>query len=277
MKFNLLNREITIKRDVIVALTVFSVVLMGMIAYAIAGKGGDIVIYSDGEADDFPGNHADLDKNSSNKNSSDKNSTNLDMNSKLSLEKDEGNKVETSNIEKGSIENDNEDTKTEEIKVYVIGCVRNPGIVTLKKGQLIDDAVKAAGGLTDDADIYNINLVYSLNENMMLRIKSKNEVNEEVNEDEKSEEGKGVVIITDEGAAVNTAGQSTNSKSGKININTASVSELDTLPGIGIATANDIVAYREANGNFKSIEDIMKVPRIKENRFNNIKDFITVD
>ncbi|HHW00473.1 MAG TPA: competence protein ComEA [Clostridiaceae bacterium] len=231
-----------------------------MAVYAITAKGGDIVIYGDGEIEDFSDNH-----------------TNSDKNSKLSSEKTAGDEVEAGNTEKVSSENDNEHNKTEEIKVYVIGCVKNPGIVTLKKGQLIDDAVKAAGGLTDDADIYNINLVYSLNENMMLRIKSKNEVNEEENEGEMREEGKGVAIITDEGAGVNTAGQGTSNKTGKININTASVNELDTLPGIGIATANDIIAYREANGKFKSIEDIMKVPRIKENRFNNIKDFITVD
>ena len=246
MKFNILNREITIKRDVIIALTVFLIVLMGMMAYAIAKKDGDIIIYSDGEMNDLSDSSAGLDKNS-------------ELNSGTGV----GGEVETSNIE-----NDSGSDKTGEIKVYIIGCVRNPGIVTLKKGQLIDDAIKAAGGLTDDADIYNINLVYSLNENMMLRIKSRNEVNEE---------GKGVAIITDEGSAVNTAGQSANSKTGKININTASADELDTLPGIGIATANDIIAYREANGNFKSIGDIMKVPRIKENRFNNIKDFITVD
>jgi len=255
MKFNILNREITIKRDVIIALTVFLIVLMGMMAYAIAKKDGDIIIYSDGEMNDLSDSSAGLDKNS-------------ELNSGTGV----GGEVETSNIE-----NDSGSDKTGEIKVYIIGCVRNPGIVTLKKGQLIDDAIKAAGGLTDDADIYNINLVYSLNENMMLRIKSRNEVNEEGNEGDKYEEGKGVAIITDEGSAVNTAGQSANSKTGKININTASADELDTLPGIGIATANDIIAYREANGNFKSIGDIMKVPRIKENRFNNIKDFITVD
>jgi len=257
MKFNVLDREITVKRDVIIALAVFLAVLLGVIIYAITRKSGDIVIYSDEETKAY----------------SDE-SDNLEQNSDSSLKADTGDGVETSNIDKGS-----EKDETEEIKVYVTGCVKKPGIVTLKKGQLIDDAVKAAGGLTDDADVYNINLVYSLNENVMLRIKSKSEVIEEQNKDEKSEEGKGVDIITDEGAAVNTSGQSIdkNKETGKININTATVSELDTLPGIGIATANDIIAYREANGKFKSIEDIMKVPRIKESRFNNIKDFITVD
>lgn len=257
MKFNVLDREITVKRDVIIALAVFLAVLLGVIIYAITRKSGDIVIYSDEETKAY----------------SDE-SDNFEQNSDSSLKADTGDGVETSNIDKGS-----EKDETEEIKVYVTGCVKKPGIVTLKKGQLIDDAVKAAGGLTDDADVYNINLVYSLNENVMLRIKSKSEVIEEQNKDEKSEEGKGVDIITDEGAAVNTSGQSIdkNKETGKININTATVSELDTLPGIGIATANDIIAYREANGKFKSIEDIMKVPRIKESRFNNIKDFITVD
>lgn len=61
-----------------------------------------------------------------------------------------------------------------EIKVYVVGCVNSPGVVTLKKGQLIDDAIKAAGGATKDADLENINLAYKLDDNSMLRIKPKN-------------------------------------------------------------------------------------------------------
>jgi len=62
-----------------------------------------------------------------------------------------------------------------------------------------------------------------------------------------------------------------------VNINTAGVDELDTLPGIGEAKARDIIAYREKHGRFGRIEDIMKVPGIKQNRFESIKDFITVD
>src|SRR3989339_360682 len=68
--------------------------------------------------------------------------------------------------------------KAAEIKVYIVGCVNNPGIVTLKKGQLLNDAIVLAGGVTKDADIENINLVYELKENVMIRIKSKELKNE---------------------------------------------------------------------------------------------------
>jgi len=160
----------------------------------------------------------------------------------------------------------------EKILVYVVGCVKKPGIVEIQKGGLICDAVEAAGGLTEDADAENINMVYSLNENVMLHIKSKQDSNNV---------GDGAAVYTDAGPAAEVAGSSGDvSGSGKpalVNINTADIEELDTLPGIGEATARDIIAYREKVGGFTSIEDIMNVPRIKQNRFESIKDFITVD
>jgi competence protein ComEA len=184
--------------------------------------------------------------------------------------------------------------QVEHIKVYVVGCVNNPGIVTIEKGQLIDDAVKKAGGPTKDADLDNINMVYALNENVMLRLKSKNET---VREEEpaksntfkpatgKSGAGSGAAVTSDSGSGAvitgddeNTEGSAkTSEKKSLININTASIDELDTLPGIGEATAKEIIAFREKHSGFKKIEDIMQVPRIKQSRFQSIKDYITVD
>ena len=182
----------------------------------------------------------------------------------------------------------------EQIKVYVVGSVKNPGIVTLEKGQLIDDAVQKAGGLTSEADPGSINMVYVLNNNTMLYIKSKKELEPEQSEADKvtavkktvenSGLGKGAVIITDSGGSVDivsngegSSGAADNSsKTSRVNINTADASELDTLPGVGEATARDIIAFREKNGPFRKIEDIMKVPRIKQNRFESIREFITV-
>ncbi|HHW31893.1 MAG TPA: competence protein ComEA [Clostridiaceae bacterium] len=184
----------------------------------------------------------------------------------------------------------------EKIHVYVTGCVNNPGIVTLKKGQIINDAIIAAGGATNDADIENINLVYRLEGNAMLYIRSKAEIanyGEQADPEHKQEEkqtaqgkiiepgqgeaGPGVKIIYDSGGAVVYEEKTNTDNKGKVNINTADISQLTTLPGIGEATAKDIIEYREKNGKFKTIEDIMKVPRIKEGRFNNIKDLIVVD
>ncbi len=175
------------------------------------------------------------------------------------------------------------DDRVETIKVYVVGCVKNPGIVTLKKGQLIDDAIKAAGGPTEDADLENINLVYELKENVMLKIKSKKEsMQESVPSSQGSSPGaspagSGVAIIRDSGGALAGEHVTGDIAGKKININTASIDELDTLPGIGKETARDIIAYREANGKFRTIEDIMKVPGIKENKFSKIKDLICVE
>lgn len=185
----------------------------------------------------------------------------------------------------------------EEIKVYVTGCVKNPGIVTLQKGQLIDDAIRLAGGVTAQADLNSINLVYQLNENVMLRIISREEIKKaagggqtagnngtggkssvggKASTSGNSTAGAGVKLVADSGGAVVSGDASSSGGSGKVNINTASAAELDTLPGVGEATARDIIEYREKNGPFKKIEDIMKVPRIKESRFNSIKGLITV-
>jgi competence protein ComEA len=164
------------------------------------------------------------------------------------------------------------------IKVYVTGCVKNPGIVTLVKGQLIDDAIRLAGGATAEADLDGINLVYELKENLMLHIRSEKESEQSEKEAETpGQAGKGVKVVKDSGGAVVNENGGGDPSGGRININAASAAELDKLPGIGAATAADIIAWRESNGPFKSIEDIMKVPRIKQSRFASIKDFITVD
>lgn len=169
-----------------------------------------------------------------------------------------------------------------EIKVYVIGCVNTPGIVTLKKGQILDEAIKLAGGATENADLKSVNLVYRLKENVMIYVKSKEEtmktaaasVSQQWNS--AGEAGPGVEIVTDSAGAVLNAAQG-GSAPKKININTAMENELETLPGVGKETAKDIIAYREKTGGFKTINDIMKVSGIKESRFSKIKDFITTD
>ena len=194
--------------------------------------------------------------------------------------------------------NSGPDSGKGQIKIYIVGCVKNPGIVTLEKGQMIDDAVRLAGGLTAEADAESINMVYELNENAMLYIKSGKEAEAGAKStvpantavkpaSEGANPGKGAELIKDSGGnAALTGGGGGESegkeagdkgKTGRVNINTADAAELDTLPGIGEVTAGDIIAFREKNGPFKKPEDIMKVPRIKQSRFDSIKDFITVD
>lgn len=190
----------------------------------------------------------------------------------------------------------------ETIKIYVVGCVKEPGIVTIQKGQMIHDAISEAGGLTDEADADNINMVYELSENVMLYIKSKREQEQKAaekaaqkttqkaadNTAQKTEPKKGAdavvvvksgesAVIIGEGDSGSGDGDNKEDKIKPVNINTASADELDTLPGVGEATAKDIIAFRERNDGFKKIEDIMRVPRIKQARFDSIKDYITVE
>ncbi|NLI57521.1 MAG: competence protein ComEA, partial [Clostridium sp.] len=71
-----------------------------------------------------------------------------------------------------------EEIETEKIKVYVVGEVKNPSVVTIEKGQIIEDAVLLAGGFTENADVENINLAYVLTENVMLQIRPKKDISE---------------------------------------------------------------------------------------------------
>ena len=167
--------------------------------------------------------------------------------------------------------------------------MKKPGIVTVEKGQMLYDAVEKAGGLTCEADPSSINMVYELNENTMVYIKSIEEAEDEETEDLKGtgtdvNVGKGAAIVKDSGNSAQLLGNSreydnkgSQTKTSHVNINTAGIDELDALPGVGEATAKAIIAFREKYGPFAKIEDIMQVPRIKQGRFDSIKDFITVE
>lgn len=189
---------------------------------------------------------------------------------------------ESSAADKTNIVRESSQNSVPRIKVYVVGAVMHPGVVELEKGQIIEDAIKAAGGAKPEADLENINLAYILNENVMIKIKSKNEVKSE----KKAAGGKtnahqdrtveGITISKDSKGAI--AGENTSSKEteSKININTATLEELDKLDGVGQATAKKIMDYREKNGSFKTIDDIKKVSGIGDAKFNSFKDMITV-
>lgn len=157
--------------------------------------------------------------------------------------------------------------KNENIIVHVSGAVNKEGIVELKNNSRIIDAIDKAGGLKDEADITNINLAYIIEDGMKIHIPSKEE--------------KESTIIVESNINSGTVEQSNeiksnNNKKLKININTATKTDLETLPGIGESTALKIVEYRKEKGKFKLIEDIKQVNGIGENKFNKIKELITV-
>ena len=170
-------------------------------------------------------------------------------------------------VEKNTEEENNE-IKEEKSKIiiHVSGAVVNEGIVELEEKARVADAIEAAGGVTEDAYMRDINLASLLEDGMKVYIPTKEEV---MQKEENSD-----YIIGSNNIIGNNNVES--KKSGKVNINTATKEELDTLPGVGESTANKIISYREENGKFKSIEEIKEVSGIGDSKFEQIKDLIEI-
>ena len=152
-------------------------------------------------------------------------------------------------------------TQNNEIIVHITGEVKKEGVIHLNKGDRIIDAIKKAGGETKQADLSQVNLAYELQDGQKIYIPNKNEKISEY-------------IVGGNG---NTNINSINPKEEtKVNINTANQSELDSLPGIGPATAQKIIEYRNQNGNFKKIEDLQNVKGIGQAKYEEIRNNIEV-
>ena len=137
------------------------------------------------------------------------------------------------------------------IRVYVSGAVAEAQIVELPPGSLVADALRAAGGPTENADSDALNLAAPLSDNQHVVMPTRRAVSSDVGSEER-------LPIA------------------RININTATVDELQRLPAIGVGRAQDIVAFREAHGPFLQIDDILAVPGIGPSILEQIKPFITV-
>lgn len=151
---------------------------------------------------------------------------------------------------------ENIELKSNEVVVEIKGEVNKPDIYWLKEEQIVADLIKMAGGLTDKADISNINRAEKLRNHQSIIIPS--------------------IDDTKNIANSSTTTASSNNANGLININTATESELDSLPGIGPAKAKQIIKYREENGGFNSIEDLKNIKGIGEKAFQDLQDKITV-
>ena len=139
--------------------------------------------------------------------------------------------------------------------------VKNKNVI-LKDGSRISDAIDAAGGLTEEADLTNINLAYILEDGEKIYIPQKGEI---------------IIDSNNNTSPISSSfSKSISSKNSKTNINKATQAELELISGIGPSTALKIINYRKENGNFKKIEDIKNVPGIGDAKFNQIKDYITV-
>lgn len=149
--------------------------------------------------------------------------------------------------------------------VYVTGAVQNPGVYALPASARVDDAVKAAGGLTDQAAPAALNLARTVTDGEQIQVPTQAEA--------AAQATAGGAVETEAGG---TAAFASSAFFGKVNINTAGLEELKTLKGVGDATAQKIIDYRTANGPFATIEDLKQVAGIGEKRFAAIADKICV-
>ncbi|MFQ5946078.1 MAG: helix-hairpin-helix domain-containing protein [Anaerolineae bacterium] len=138
------------------------------------------------------------------------------------------------------------------VGVYIIGAVQVPGVYYLPEGSRIYDALEAAGGPTGEADLVRVAMAQRLTDEQTVYVPRVGET--------------AIPVLAPPG----------NESGGKVNINRADLSQLDTLPGIGPGLAQRILDYRRANGPFKTIEDLLAVPGIGETIFLGLRDLITV-
>lgn len=153
----------------------------------------------------------------------------------------------------------NADGEEAPLLVYVCGEVKAPGVYELPAGARVCDAVEAAGGFTENASKDYWNLADTLTDGQMISFPTEEEAAERKKYD------------TDKPDSTK------QDADGRVNINTADVSQLQQLPGIGQTRAEAIVAYRDEHGAFAKAEDIMKVSGIKDALFEKMRDDITVD
>jgi competence protein ComEA len=138
-----------------------------------------------------------------------------------------------------------------DVTVYVCGAVRSPGGVRLPAGARVCDAIELAGGVTGRAELAAVNLAAKVIDGQQ-------------------------IIVPERGAAPAVADAATAAVGALVNINTASLDELEQLSGVGPATAQAIIDYRTEQGPFTSIDDIKNVPGIGDAKFAAMKDAITV-
>lgn len=167
----------------------------------------------------------------------------------------------------GAVTNQENSNVEGEIVIHMTGAVQKTGILILPEGARIADAIDASGGPTESADLDEVNLAYVLQDGQKVYIPSK--------EDKVKLESKAYIMS---GSGNNVIVQEVNEKGGnkKVNINTATQSELENLPGVGEAIASRIIEYRQQNGKFSKVEDLQNVKGIGDAKFNNMKEYVMV-
>jgi len=150
-----------------------------------------------------------------------------------------------------------------ELVVYVCGAVRRPGVVHLPAGARVGDALELAGGPTDKAELSAVNLAAKVGDGQQIVVP------------ERAASGASAAVPSASAAAGGATAPGATAGT-LVNLNTASLEELETLSGVGPSTAQKILDYRAANGGFTSIEQLMDVPGIGDAKFAAVKDCITI-
>ncbi len=175
---------------------------------------------------------------------------------------------------------------TAPVVVHVSGAVRSPGLVTLPPGSRVGDAIAAAGGLAEDAQVEAVNLARPLSDGLQIYVPAVVGLDHAGATADRAPAGTPPAAAADwpifrepepaPGDEPPAPGSLDPAVVGPVNINTAGAPALESLPGIGPSTAAKIIAYREANGPFATIEAIMNVSGIGPARFEQIRALITV-
>jgi competence protein ComEA len=168
------------------------------------------------------------------------------------------------------IENKEEESKKELCTIDIKGAVTKPNAYTTECNKKVYDIIELAGGLTDDADTSLTNLAKTIFDEMVIVIYTEEEVNNIKNPKSNND------YITIDDTYVDTTNEIENkAENNKVNINTAGLSELKTIPGIGDAKAKSIIEYRNTYGTFKDISDIKNVSGIGDKLYETIKIYLT--
>lgn len=156
------------------------------------------------------------------------------------------------------VKGENQLTKgTKMIVVEIKGEVANPDVYEISEGSIIRDLITKAGGLTNEANIDKINRADKLRDNQLIVIPNKNE-------------------LSNANTNINVSKEGNTAEEGIININTASLEELQKINGVGEVKAKSIINYREKNGGFKSIDEMKNIEGIGDKTFEKMKDQITI-
>ena len=210
---------------------------------------------------------------------------------KLSNRSKESN-IKEESIALNDIEVTNNTIDISKVKIDIKGAVKNPGVYEVDETAIINDCINLAGGLQKNAYTNNLNLSKKVTDEMVIYVFTKQEYNTLKNQvkdinsvcnttsdevDKCIDNGQSIIKTNPKKEnSINVETNTTQDTNTIVNINTASLDQLMTLPGVGESKATAIITYREENSGFKSIDDIKNVSGIGDALFEKIKEFITI-